>query len=98
MDENTGSNIGIFILMVAGIWWWNNHNTTWTGFYYPDAGNLYVYKKSPELKTIDDCRNWVDNMADTYNPYGADDDYECGKNCKLAEYSTDFYECETTEE
>lgn len=53
------------------------------GFYYPDAGNLLDYEQSYELGSLEECREWVDDVSNGRTDTGFD--YECGKNCKLSE-------------
>lgn len=60
----------------------------WTGFYYPYKSNLSRHIKSPEFKSLEECRAWVSDQIYTYNPSGENYDYECGKNCK---YSDEYH-------
>ena len=62
---------------------------SWIGFYYPDADNLIVHRQSPELKSLDDCREWVNTQIRPRDNY----DYECGRNCKM---EGELYVCEET--
>jgi hypothetical protein len=66
------------ILLAAGC-----TNESWTGFYYPNKSDLTVYTESPELETIEACRNWVDNQIPEHALEANSYDYECGKNCKF---------------
>jgi hypothetical protein len=67
------------------------------GFYYPTAGDLQTYHKSPsEFDTIDECRDWIDEQVDVYNPTGEGYDYECGSSCKLSDSGIDIYHCNET--
>lgn len=67
----------------------------WTGFYYPDRNNIggessWVIQSG--FENIEECRNWVDNIASTNDNY----DYECGYDCKYdASWGIDI--CERTE-
>lgn len=65
---------------------------SWTAFYYPNLDNLSVYEMSPDLDSLEECRDWIDDIAS----YNINYDYECGKNCK---YKKDYgmYVCEVTE-
>jgi len=69
----------------------------WNGFYYPNEGNLTYSIPSPQFKTLDECRDWVDEQVQKYNPSGYGYDYECGKNCEYKDSFT-MQICETTEE
>lgn len=69
----------------------------WIGFYYPDYNNLINYTHSPELKSLEECRLWVENQVSIYNSSGEGYDYECGKNCDY-ESGSDLYICEETVE
>jgi hypothetical protein len=69
---------------------------TWMGFYYPDASNLLVDKRSPILKSLEECREWATFQGVLENPGGTrEDDYEC---CKNGEYrpAADAYVCDET--
>lgn len=93
-NKNAGIGIGT-VIFLGMIWWWWNNNTTWQGFYYPNAENLTRSINSPTFKTVDECRDWVDEMVYKYNPSGYGYDYECGKNCKKKS-DIDMYLCEET--
>jgi hypothetical protein len=77
-------------------WIFNIFNQKWTGFYYPNEGDLITHVKSSELNSIDACREWVNGMANKYNPDGYGYDYECGKNCKLSETGSGLFICDET--
>lgn len=67
-------------------------NSTYIWFYYPDKSDLSEYTQSPELKTIEECRNWVNWQWFIDWIW----DYECWYKCR---YDTDYsmYICKTTE-
>jgi hypothetical protein len=67
------------------------------GFYYPDANNLFNDIESPgTFESLEMCRDWIDEQSSVYNPNGTnDDDYECGKNCRLQSGQRP-YVCEET--
>ncbi len=67
----------------------------WIGFYYPDETDLTQNTQSPELKSLDECRNWVNSQVYLFNPSGYGYDYECGKNCKF-DKNYQLYICEET--
>lgn len=90
--------ITLTILLVAGILIWKNLNSTWMGFYYPEEGNTFNYIQSSELGSLEECREWINQMVRTHNPSGYRYDYECGKNCSLSETGIDIYHCEETKE
>lgn len=50
----------------------------WTGFYYPDFNDMSKWTTSPKLDSLDECRDWVDGVAD----YSKMFDYECGYKCE----------------
>jgi hypothetical protein len=89
------SIVGLVIVGFIIFWIWNNiiSPPKYIGFYYPDVGDLTVFKQSPELDSLHDCRDWVDDMIGerTDDNY----DYECGKNCKLGKLG-DLYVCDET--
>lgn len=55
---------------------------TWRGFLYPDRNNLTKDVRSGPLKTLEQCRSWVDATREEMDLDRVDIDYECGKNCK----------------
>ncbi|MFA7654334.1 MAG: hypothetical protein WCX97_04885 [Candidatus Magasanikbacteria bacterium] len=67
----------------------------WQGYYYPNEDNLAYNLQSPEFKSLEECRFWVNSQVAIYNPAGYGYDYECGKNCK---FNKDFeaYVCKET--
>ncbi|MEK7463389.1 MAG: hypothetical protein AAB621_03450 [Patescibacteria group bacterium] len=75
----------IFLIIIVG--WLGSlfKKDAYTGFYYPDAGNLFKdIQSESSFDSLDACRNWVNKQKNIYNPNGENsDDYECGKNCKL---------------
>ena len=77
--------LGIFFLL---------KKDNWTGFYYPDRNNLFLFTQSPEFSSLEECRDWVNTQIYIYNPYDLNYDYECGKNCKLQE--SGLYLCDET--
>lgn len=87
--------VGLAILIFTLFWIWNNiiSPPKFIGFYYPNIGDLSTYKQSPELDSLEQCREWVGDMVGerTDNSY----DYECGKNCKLSK-SLLIYVCDET--
>ncbi len=67
----------------------------WMGFYYPYKENLTIYTQSAKLKSLEECRAWVDSQSGIIGASDAGYDYECGKSCK---FKPDFgaYECKET--
>ena len=89
------NTIGLIILILALHWVWNNviSPPKWIGFYYPSASNLSNYEQSPELNSLEECRDWVDEASNGRTDTGFD--YECGKDCKLSE-TGGIYICDET--
>jgi len=87
--------VGVVVIGFVLFWLWNNviSPPKFIGFYYPDAGNLFDYKQSPELTSLEQCREWVDDVKNgrTDNDF----DYECGKCCKLSD-GGGIYVCDET--
>lgn len=66
------------------------------GFYYPIANDLTSDIQGGPFKTLDECRDWMDEQVSMYNPTGSKfDDYECGLNCKF-DKDWDAYVCKET--
>jgi len=97
--KNKGSIVLIIIVAVAIIWGLSAllKKDTYTGFYYPDASNLFNDIQSDNsFDSLDACRNWVNEQKSIYNPGNTNyDDYECGKNCDL-QNGQKPYICEET--
>lgn len=77
--------IGISVLIFISYWIWSTiiSPPKWIGWYYPDASNLLNYKQSPELDSLEQCREWVDQISGGRTDTGFD--YECGKNCEISD-------------
>ena len=90
-----GNLLSIVVVIFIFFWAWNNliSPPKFIGFYYPNADNLLVYKQSPELSSLEQCRNWIDDISGGRTDTSFD--YECGKNCKLSE-SGGIYVCDET--
>lgn len=83
--------VGILALSLFGA----GCRKSWIGFYYPDPINLSVYEQSPELSTLEECRNWVENQRLLKNKNEGEYDYECGSGCKYKS-DAEYYVCENT--
>lgn len=70
----------------------------WMGFYYPDENNLFKYTRSQELKSLEECKEWIDTQRVKFNPSGYRYEYECGKNCKPSDLGVNIYQCDETKE
>ena len=92
-QKNEATWIIMIFLLVAGIFILNKKDT-YTGFYYSNPNDLTRHIQSEELKTIDACRNWIEDQSTIYNADGSAFDYECGKNCDLS--GGEPYICEET--
>ncbi len=56
--------------------------TEWTGFYYPNKADLTVNTTSSPLRSLDECRQWVEGERVRMSIPAGTDDYECGSNCQ----------------
>jgi hypothetical protein len=95
MKNNKTVSFLIIILIFVGAYFLFFKSETWLGFYYPDGNNLTNHIQSPELKSLEECRTWVDSQVPIHNPSGSGYDYECGKNCKL-DKNYGLYVCKET--
>lgn len=89
-------NLVILALFGLGIYFlWKTvlFPSKWIGFYYPDANDLTNSKQSPELKSLEECREWVDDVSNGRTDTGFD--YECGKRCKPSK-TGGIYVCDET--
>ncbi len=53
----------------------------WTGFYYSNINKMEdesTWVIQPGFETLDDCKEWVDDIYDSNDNY----DYECGYGCR----------------
>lgn len=65
------------VLFLAGC----SSSEDWTGVYYPNKDNIgdsSTWVIQPRLKTLEDCRDWVDGMAKNNKNF----DYECARGCR----------------
>lgn len=89
-----GSILGLIIFIVVGVFVYNNYikSDTWKGYFYPNPSDLTYSIPSPTYDSLEQCRSWVTTQAkaDVDGAY----DYECGKNCKVGEYTVEV--CEET--
>lgn len=79
----------IFATLLSGC----SFTQDWTGFYYPDRDNIgdsSTWKIQSGFKTVENCRDWVNQTANSNPSF----DYECGLNCKTNKYGT--YTCKET--
>ena len=82
--------IGIILTLTAC-----TPNNNWTGYYYPDKDNIGDESQwiiQPGFETIEDCADWVLDVAENNTNY----DYECGYNCTYRK-ELGVNVCETTE-
>ncbi len=89
------SLFGLVIICFISFWLWNNviSPPKYIGFYYPDSSNLFIYKQSPELSSLEQCHEWVNEVSNERTDTNFD--YECGKDCKLSK-SGEMYVCDET--
>lgn len=95
MERKSATSIVLIIIVLVGVYWFFFNNETWLGFYYPDENNLTKYIQSSELKSLEECRAWVDSQIPIHNPSGSGYDYECGKNCRF-DKNYRLYVCKET--
>ncbi len=82
MKKKTILSTGILILLIFLVWTVLKPNK-WSGFFYPDRGDLSHWVQSPgTFKSLDECRNWARNKGAELNIDRTEYDYECGLNCK----------------
>jgi len=95
MKNKTTTSIILITIVLLGAYFLFFNNKTWFGFYYPDENNLTNHIQSPELKSLEECRAWVDSQVPIHNPSGSGYDYECGKDCKF-DKDYGLYVCKET--
>lgn len=73
----------IFLLIIlSAIFLTGCAKKQWTGYYYPAADKIddkSTWIIQPGLNSLEDCREWVNSVTIE----GADDDYQCGFNCRF---------------
>jgi hypothetical protein len=89
----------ILIALALLVWGASNFfkEDSYIGFYYPDISNLSIdIQSNNSFSSLEGCRNWVEEQRFTRNPdQSKQDDYECGKNCRL-QNGQKPYICEET--
>ena len=95
MNKKSTGSIILIITIFVGAYFLFFNNETWLGFYYPDENNLANHIQSSELKSLEECRAWVNSQVPIHNPSGSGYDYECGKNCKF-DKDYELYVCKET--
>ena len=52
----------------------------YVGYFYPSIDILSEWVESEPIGSVDECREWAEEMADEYEvAYSGNYDYECGK-------------------
>ncbi|MBX4895412.1 MULTISPECIES: hypothetical protein [Rhizobium] len=94
MSDNSGA-LPLLLCAGVGLWFWfgepgkfvanqvyKTDAAPWEtvdAFYYPDRGNLLLFKSKAGLRNVDDCRMAVGRLADEASDPGLSrGDYECG--------------------
>jgi len=95
MNKKSTTSIILIIAILVGVYFLFFNNEIWLGFYYPNENNLTEHIQSAELKSLEECRVWVDTQVPIHNPSGVGYDYECGKNCKF-DKGYGLYVCKET--
>ena len=80
------------LLILVFLYWCSSND--WTGFYYSDKDNIgdeSTWTIKSDFISLEECRNWIDNVAWNNTNY----DYECWYKCK---YKNDYwmYICKET--
>jgi len=92
----------IGILIFVGHWGYKNYVQypyRYVGYFYPNINNLNKWVESEPMSSVDECREWADEMSDEYGVASSGDfDYECGKDCYKGDpYSQGLtYTCNTS--
>ena len=90
-----GKLFGWLIVIGIGVWFvigspltaiadrfWSDKAAPWEkvdAFFYPNRSNLTIHKAKRDLRTVDECRNWVKSQASEIGDLMmAQSDYECG--------------------
>jgi len=66
----------------------SSYDAQFIGYFYPNYGKTEIFIESPPLKTIEECRDWVEVQHDNYSykeSESTDYDYECGKDCTIGD-------------
>lgn len=76
----------------------SSEKNEWTGFYYPDQnniGNENMWVIQSNLNSLQECQDWVADIAEENDPLGLFYDYECGYKCEY-DYTFQTYLCDKT--
>ncbi len=76
-------NVRLFFLVVlsASVLSGCSGDNEWTGVYYKNKDNIgdpSTWVVQPGLKSVEACRDWVDQIAGVNTNF----DYECGYKCR----------------
>ena len=95
-ERGSGCSCLFLILLVVGVYFFFFKEDTWLGFYYPDKSDMSRHIKSSELKSLEECRSWVNVQFRKYSESEPESeyDYECGRDCELE--TSGLYMCEET--
>ncbi|OGM28392.1 hypothetical protein A2801_02565 [Candidatus Woesebacteria bacterium RIFCSPHIGHO2_01_FULL_41_10] len=81
--------ISIVVILVIGYFVYNQfikYPYRFVGYFYPNIENMDKWVESKPLGSVDECREWADEMADEYGVASSGNfDYECGKDCYKAD-------------
>jgi hypothetical protein len=69
----------------------------WRGFYYPTTSDMNRVVRSPDFRSLDECRGWVRGVHDQWRAVHPNNvfDWECGTNCRF-EHGSDI--CDETKQ
>ncbi len=77
--------ISIIIIFLVGYFIYSQfikYPYKYVGYFYPSIDNMDKWVESEPLGSVDECRDWADEMVDEYHVASSDNfDYECGKDC-----------------
>ena len=88
--------LAIIIVIYSGYLLYTNfikYPYRYVGYFYPDIENLEYWVESKPFKSVEACKEWVDEVVDQYadilaasgKEYDYNFDYECGKDCYKAD-------------
>ena len=86
-----------FLITIATVlilmWIFYPNKEVWDGVFYPNGpDSLLTYERTDGFASLEACRSAMRNKLSSLGG----GDYECGLNCKVAEYIPDMYICEDT--
>ena len=74
----------IIIIGVVGYFVYNQffkYPYRYVGYFYPNIDNMDKWVESDPMGSVNECRDWANEMINKYKVESGKYDFECGKDC-----------------